>query len=95
MDKIIRALGISLIITQIINIVYLVMFFGSILGNDKTELNGVSMYYISWSEIESFMGFEAMMMALSILLTILLVDREVVFIETLKRIIRIDEIEEK
>jgi len=40
MDKIIRALGISLIITQIINIVYLVMFFGSILGNDKTELNG-------------------------------------------------------
>jgi hypothetical protein len=94
MDKIIRALGISLIITQIINIVYLVMFFGSILG-DRTQLNGVTMYYISWSEIESFIGFEAIMLAFSILWTILLVDHEIVFIETLKRIIRIDEIEER
>jgi len=94
MDKIIRTLGISLIIVQIINIVYLVMFFGNILSN-ATQLDGKTVYYITWAEMESFMGFEAMILALSILLTILLVDREVVFVETLKRIIRIDEIEER
>ena len=92
MDKTIRALGISLIIVQIINIIYLVMFFGNILNN-STRLNGRTIYYISWPEIESFLGFEVIMLGISILLTILLVDHEVVFIETLKRIIRIDEIE--
>jgi hypothetical protein len=92
MDKTIRALGISLIIAQIINIIYLVMFFGNILNN-SAQLNGRTIYYIGWSEIESFLGFEVIMLGISILLTILLVDREVVFIETLKRIIRIDEIE--
>jgi hypothetical protein len=94
MDKIIRALGISLIAIQIINIVYLVMFFGNIFGN-VTKINGETVYYISWSEIDNFMEFEAIIFAISILLTILLVDHEVAFIETLKRIIRMDEIEER
>jgi hypothetical protein len=70
------------------------MFFGSILST-PTKLNGETMYYIDWPEMESFMGFEAIIFGMSILLTILLVDHEIVFVETLKRIIRIDEIEER
>jgi len=94
MDKTIRALGISVIVTLLINIIYIVLFFGNVFNN-TIQIDGKTMYFINKSELESFLGFETIILSISILLTILLVEHEVTFIETLKRIIRIDEIEER
>ena len=93
MDKIIKALGISLVIMQIINIIYVVMFIGNVLNNRVQQGSG-TVYYVYGYEIMDFFFFEIMMMIMSITLSSLLMELEVKFVTTLKRIIRMDEIEE-
>jgi len=93
MDKIIKALGISIILTVIADIIYMVMFFGDVFDS-PVQLNSEKVYYMSGTELEGFLSFMSITLGIIIILTVLLIELEVTFVKTLKRIIRVDEIEE-
>jgi hypothetical protein len=63
--------------------------------NNSAEVNGQKAFYITGSEINEFLTVETMVLFTSVLIITLLLELEVNFVSTLKKIIKIDEIKEK
>jgi sterol desaturase/sphingolipid hydroxylase (fatty acid hydroxylase superfamily) len=93
-DKIIKALGIAVLSLQIINLVYIIVFTGDVFNN-SAQLNGEKVFYIVDSGINDFLLFETMIFVVSVILVIILIELETYFIHTLRKIIKMDEIEER
>jgi hypothetical protein len=94
MDKIIKALGIAVLALQIINFIYIITFTGSVFDN-STWLDGEKVFYIGDSGIDNFLLVETMIFVTSVILVISLIELETHFVHTLRKIIRMDEIEER
>jgi hypothetical protein len=94
MDKIIKALGITVLVLQIINFVYIIMFTGNVFNN-STQLNGEKVFYVTDSGIDDFLIVETMVFVTSVILVVALIELETHFVHTLRKIIRVDEIEER
>lgn len=94
MDKIIKALGITVLVLQMINFVYIITFTGSVF-NDSAQLNGEKVFYVSDTGIDDFLIVETMVFVISVILVVALIELETHFVHTLRKIIRVDEIEER
>ena len=94
MDKIIKALGIAVLLLQIVNFVYIIVFTGNVFDN-PTQVNGEKVFYIGDSGIDNFLLVETMVFVISVTLVVALVELETHFVHTLRKIIRLDEIEER
>ena len=94
MDKIIKTLGITVLTLQMINFVYIIMFTGNVFNN-STQLNGEKVFYVSDTGIDDFLTVETMVFVISVILVVVLIELETHFVHTLRKIIRVDEIEER
>ena len=94
MDKIIKTLGITVLTLQMINFVYIIMFTGNVFNN-STQLNGEKVFYVSDTGIDDFLIVETMVFVISVILVVALIELETHFVHTLRKIIRVDEIEER
>jgi hypothetical protein len=94
MDKIIKALGITVLALQIVNFVYIITFTGNVFDN-PTQVNGEKVFYIGDSGIDNFLLVETMIFVISVILVVTLIELETHFVYTLRKIIKIDEIEER
>jgi hypothetical protein len=92
MDKTIKALGITVLALQIINFAYVIVFVGNVFDN-PTQVNGEKVFYIGDSGIDNFLLVETMVFVASVILVIMLIELEAHFVYTLRKIIKIDEIE--
>jgi hypothetical protein len=92
MDKTIKALGVAVLALQIINFVYIIMFVGNVFDN-PVQVNGEKVFYIGDSGIDNFLLVETMVFVASVILVIMLIELEAHFVYTLRKIIKIDEIE--
>jgi hypothetical protein len=94
MDKTIKALGVAVLALQIINFAYVIMFVGNVFDN-PVQVNGEKVFYIGDSGIDNFLLVETMVFVASVILVIMLIELEAHFVHTLRKIIKIDEIEER
>jgi len=92
-DKIIKALGIAVLALQIMNFVYIIVFTGDVFNN-SAQLNGEKVFYIGDSGIDDFLLVETMIFVVSVILVIILIELETHFVHTLRKIIKMDEIED-
>ena len=92
MDKTIKALGVAVLALQIINFVYVITFVGNVFDN-PVQVNGEKVFYIGDSGIDNFLLVETMVFVASVILVIMLIELETHFVYTLRKIIKIDEIE--